>query len=134
MAPPVRVGGALFWLGLAFLLAAGGFLVSSRAPAEDGFGDLARVVGAMVLAALAGATMSGFLVAWRLEERTRPARWRLGAAVTACIFAVLAAGKFLAVAWPEGNLPLAILSALIVLASLVGLALSGNLWRRPTAR
>lgn len=134
MGLPVRLGGLLFWVGLALLLAAAGFLLASGLPDDTGFADLARVVGAMVLAALAGAVMSGFVVAARYEEPTRPAAWRLAVAMLACVLAGLAAGKFLTVAWPQGNVPLSILSALIVLASVVGVAASGELWRRPTAR
>lgn len=101
-----RLGDVLSWPGLAALAGAVALLLAARfGPPGQGWEDLARLAGAMLLAALAGLLSGGALLAWR-AARSRPSAWRrwaaiLGAAVGALAGAGLAAA--LASGLPQGN-------------------------------
>lgn len=117
----------LFALGLLLLLGAFGLLAASWLLPAQGLEDLGRVVGAMLVAGLAGIAFAvGLLV-------TPPAgvpRWQVALSALGCLPAALAGAAFAS----TGTTPLMAFGLLVVGLSLAGLVSAWRLVRAAPQR
>lgn len=87
----------LFWIGCLLLGGAVGYLIAAKTlPSSDGFRDLARVVGALLLAAIA---LLAYALALIVGRGTRMPRWMLvvcwiGVALGAIPLAAIVGARF----------------------------------------
>lgn len=92
--------------------------------------DLARFVGALLLTAVAGVPLAGYLLALRLPGARRPASWTLAVAALGAIVAALAAGALLLTAVESGNVWLAVVMTGVLAFAISGLGSGATIARR----
>lgn len=123
------VSATLAVLGIITLAGAAGLLVAAKTGTNtDGWADLARFVGALLLAAVAGLFFGVSLIVARVQRAKLP-RWLTATAALGSLLALVPAAAFLPTALEGNNWGLAAFAIVVAAIALGGIASAPRAWR-----